>query len=176
MFLKTMPIRFENVEPNKETMLLIWNAVCKSRRYKEAQYVFDIMLEQEAGNRAGFGTVKADMYRSMVRLASYWKDVDGVVKYLQAMKDKGLKIRGRDRAYLAMVAGTKAEQLEARRRFNKESIRRRKDVTIREKAGKHGSDELSFRYWKHEKRVAAEKQAGLRLKQPQRIVGKVYWN
>ena len=176
MFLKTMPIRFENVEANKETLHLVFNAVMKSRRYKEAQFIFDIFKENEKNNKIGYGVVKADMFRQMIRLASYYKDVEGVCKYLQMMKDRGLNVRGRDRAYLAMIAGTKAEQLEARRRFNKESIKRRKDVGIRQKAGKHGKNELSFRYWDHDKRKAAEKAAGLRLKQPPRNVGKVFWN
>ena len=176
LFWKSMALRFENVEPNRDTLRLLWKATMRSRRYKEAQIVFNEFKRHELDNRKGFGVVKADMYREMVRLAAYWKDQEGVVRYLRMMDERGLHVRDRDKAYLAMVSGTKAEQLEARRRFWKESIKRRKDVAIREKARKHGKEGLSFRRWKGEARWAAEKAAGLRNNQPPRSVGKIYWN
>eukprot|EP01084_Bolivina_argentea_P160453 279413_1 len=176
MFFKTMAIRFENVESNRDTLRLLWKACMKSRRYKDAQYIFNIFKVNENNHKMGYGIIKTDMYREMIRLASYYKDINGVVKYLNMMKDKGLMIRGRDKAYLAMIVGSKAEQLEARRRFWKENIKRRKDVTIRQKAKRPGKDLLSFRYWNKDKRGPAEKAAGLRNNNPPRTVGKVYWN
>eukprot|EP01084_Bolivina_argentea_P210947 358914_1 len=176
MFYKTMALRFEHVQPNVQTLRLLWNAVIKSRRYAEAKYVLNVFEQNEKKNKMGYGVVKAHMWRQMIRLAGYYKDKDGVTHYLRRMSERGLNVRQRDKAYLAMCDGTKAEQLEARRRFAVESKRRRRDVAIRKKAKRHGKEGLSFRYWNREQRWHAEKAAGLNNNQPKRSVGKIYWN
>lgn len=173
MFYKTLSIRFPNIEPNRDTLYLLWKSILKSRRYKDAQFIFNIFKENEKNNKIGFGVIKIKMYREMIRLASYYKDINGVIKYLNMMKDKGLNIRGRDRAYLAMIIGTKAEQLNQRRRFWKENIKRKKNISIKKKIK---TNSISFKYWKHDKKWAAEKAAGLRNNQLPRSVGKIFWN
>ncbi|ETO09334.1 hypothetical protein RFI_28051 [Reticulomyxa filosa] len=116
------------------------------------------------------------MFREMITLASFHKDADACAKYLQKMKARGLYIRGKDRAQLAIVMGSPAEQLEARRRLRIEKTKTKKDNIIRQKAKMVHKGELRMKDWPEMQRKVAEKEAGIRLKEANRTTGKIFWN
>jgi hypothetical protein len=90
-----------------------------------------------------------------------------------AMRDAGYTVSQRDRAHLATVIGTPAEQMEARRRLAKEIDRSQTASVIRKKAGKV---QMKMNKWKPIQRRIAEKQAGVRLRDGPRTTGKIYWD
>ena len=174
LFFQTMIYRFPNVEANKYTYLLIFNMCIDKKRYNEAKYIFDLYKKQ------GY-KINITMYRKMLELASKSSQADDVAMYLNEMEDRGLTIRERDKAHLAVVIGTKAEQYEARKRQLNDKKQLWKDDIIRNKAtkGRFGlkkKGQLKMKKWDKQRKYWAEREAGLRLYDDSRTVGKIYWN
>ena len=168
LFFKTIQIRFKDVIPNKQTYRIIWTGLVKARMYDEAKYIFNLRKENNIN-------CPPYLYRDLVHLASAHKDPDGCAYYLNEMDSLGYNIRQRDKAQLAMVMGTYAEQYEARRRFEKGKIRNIKNQKIIMSA-KSNKRKLKFRNWDHSTRFIVEKASGIRMVNDKRQKPKIYWN